>query len=150
MDNGETALHVAASAKVPKKVEGFVENLVKLMTKEDLALENENYNTALYLAAAAGNVKAVKIMVETNPALLTIPGAGGTMMPLYVAVLFGHYEVVKYLFDNSHGLRDDGWTDTNRGWLLEKCVESDMFGVGSEPFGTEMSSTFSDSRLFWL
>ncbi|PWA47378.1 ankyrin repeat-containing domain, PGG domain protein [Artemisia annua] len=131
-ENGETALHVAASAKVPKKVEGFVENLVKLMTKEDLALENENYNTALYLAATAGNVKAVKIMVEKNRALLTIPGAGGTMMPLYVAVLFGHYEVAKYLFDNSNGLRDDGWTDTNRGWLLEKCVENDMFDVALE------------------
>nr|GEW37130.1 ankyrin repeat-containing domain, PGG domain protein [Tanacetum cinerariifolium] len=29
-------------------------------------------------------------------------------------------------------LRDDGWTDTNRGWLLEKCVENDMFDVALE------------------
>ncbi|KAL8191741.1 hypothetical protein R6Q57_028472 [Mikania cordata] len=64
-ENGETALHVAASAKGdPKEVEQFVRKLVDLMKKEDLELENENFNTALYLAAAAGNVETVKIMVE--------------------------------------------------------------------------------------
>ncbi|GJV21587.1 ankyrin repeat-containing domain, PGG domain protein [Tanacetum coccineum] len=84
-ENAETALHVAASAKGPKHVEEFVENLVKLMEKEDLALENKNCNTALYLAAAAGNIKT--------------------------------------------DLIDDGWTDVNRGWLLEKSVENDMFDI---------------------
>ncbi|PWA46364.1 ankyrin repeat-containing domain, PGG domain protein [Artemisia annua] len=128
-ENGETALHIAASAKGPKHVEQFVKNLVDKMTKEDLEIVNKNHNTALYLAAAAGNVETVKIMVEKNKTLLTIPGAGGAMMPVYAASLFGNYEVVKYLYDNSHGLHDDGWTDTNRGWLLEKCVESDMFDI---------------------
>ncbi|KAL8194093.1 hypothetical protein R6Q57_026335 [Mikania cordata] len=130
-ENGETALHVAASAKGSYVVE-FVENLVGLMNKEDLALENENFNTALYLAAVAGNIETIKIMLKKNPTLISIPGAGGQMMPLYAAALFGNYDVVKYLYENSKELRDDGWTDQNRGWLLEKCVENDMFDIALE------------------
>ncbi|GJT89688.1 ankyrin repeat-containing domain, PGG domain protein [Tanacetum coccineum] len=133
-ENAETALHVAASAKGPKHVEEFVENLLKLMEKEDLALENKNCNTALYLAAAAGNIKTVKIMMEKNGTLLAIPGGGSMdknrqMMPLYTAALFGNHEVVKYMYDKSKDLIDDGWTDANRTWLLEKCVENDMFDI---------------------
>ncbi|KAI3794312.1 hypothetical protein L1987_36941 [Smallanthus sonchifolius] len=131
-ENGETALHVAASAKSSKHAEEFVKNLVGLMKKEDLALENENCNTALYLAAVAGNIETIKIMVKENRTLLTVPGAGGKMMPLYAAALFGCYDVVKYLYENSNELCDVGWTDQNRGWLLEKCVENDMFDVALE------------------
>ncbi|GJZ20241.1 ankyrin repeat-containing domain, PGG domain protein [Tanacetum coccineum] len=89
-----------------------------------------NGETALHVAAsskaAAGNTRVVKIMVERNSCLHTIPGSGGTMMPVYATALFGHYEVVKYLCDNSKGLSDDGWTTTNRGWLFKKCAENDM------------------------
>ncbi|GJU06363.1 ankyrin repeat-containing protein, partial [Tanacetum coccineum] len=53
-ENGETPLHIAASAESTKDVEEFVENLVNLMDKKDLELQNKNYNTALSLAAAAG------------------------------------------------------------------------------------------------
>ncbi|PWA86260.1 ankyrin repeat-containing domain, PGG domain protein [Artemisia annua] len=127
--NGETALHVAASANRSKQVVTFVKNLVDLMENEDLELVNKNYNTALYLAAAAGNLETIEIMMAKNKILHTIPGAHGIMMPLYAAALFGSHKVVKYLYDNSNELRDDAWTDMNRGWLPEKCVESDMFGI---------------------
>ncbi|MFS8010286.1 putative ankyrin repeat-containing domain-containing protein [Helianthus anomalus] len=131
-ENGETALHVAASAKGSKHVEEFVKNLVHEMGRGDLELQNNNHNTALYLAVAAGNIKAVKIMLEKNQTLLTIAGSKGTMMPLYTAALFGNEDVVKYLYNNSKKLRDDGWTTQNRGWLLQKCVENDMFDVALE------------------
>ncbi|KAI3794310.1 hypothetical protein L1987_36939 [Smallanthus sonchifolius] len=131
-ENGETALHVAASAKGPKHVVEFVKNLVALMEKGDLELQNNHQNTALYLAAAAGNIGVVKIMVERNRALLTIAGSNGTMMPLYTAALFGNTDVVKYLYNNSNNLCDDGWTAQNRGWLLLKCVENDLFDVALE------------------
>ncbi|KAI3794304.1 hypothetical protein L1987_36933 [Smallanthus sonchifolius] len=130
-ENGETALHVAASAKGPKHVEEFVKNLVDKMRKDDWELQNNNHNTALYLAAAAGNIKAIKIMVGKNKALLTIAGSNGSMMPLYTAVLFGNEDAAKYLYNNSKELRDDGWTTQNRGWLLLKCVEN-MFDVALE------------------
>nr|XP_043634216.1 uncharacterized protein LOC122605357 [Erigeron canadensis] len=130
-ENGETTLHVAASAKVPQeKREVFVRNLVDKMEKEDLALENEDFNTALYLAAAAGHLETVQIMVEKNRDLVTIPGGGRQMLPLHAAALFKKCEVVEYLFGKSSDLCDaDGWNDTNRGWLLEKCVKNDMFKV---------------------
>ncbi|GJX42083.1 ty3-gypsy retrotransposon protein [Tanacetum coccineum] len=80
-ENGETALYIAASAKVPRKVKDFVKNLVDLMTEDDLALENVNYNTTLYLAAAAGNINTVKIMLDTYPKLLEIVGGGSNGPP---------------------------------------------------------------------
>ncbi|XP_076931865.1 uncharacterized protein LOC143597165 [Bidens hawaiensis] len=129
-DHGETALHVAASSKGdPKDVVEFVRKLVDMMRPEDLELENENFNTAMYLAAAAGNVETVKIMVGKNKNLPSIPGSS-EVLPLYAAALFGNYEVVKYLYQNSNDLCDaEGWTKKSRGWLLEKCVENDMFDI---------------------
>ncbi|PWA75219.1 ankyrin repeat-containing domain, PGG domain protein [Artemisia annua] len=127
-ENGETALHIAASAKGPKHVEHFVKNLVEKMTIADLELVNKNHSTALYLAAAAGNLETVKIMVGKNKVLPQIPGAG-EMLPLYAAALFGNHEVVKYLYRCSEELTDDAWNPQNRDWLLEKCIESDMFDV---------------------
>ncbi|KAL7613389.1 hypothetical protein Lser_V15G07131 [Lactuca serriola] len=126
--NNETALHVGASAKSTKQVEEFVENLVSKMEKEDLELLNNSSNTALCLAAGAGNVKMVEIMVKKNRALVAITGGGG-MTPLYMACLFGHYEMVKCLYGYSHKLRDICWTHENRGWLLQKCVETNMFDI---------------------
>ncbi|KAI7738359.1 hypothetical protein M8C21_008422 [Ambrosia artemisiifolia] len=131
-ENGETALHVAASAKGSNHVEEFVKKLVDKMQRGDLELQNNNHNTAFYLAAAAGNIKAVKVMLERNRTLLAIAGSNGTMMPLYTAALFGNEDVVKYLYNNSKKLRDDGWTPKNRCWLLQKCVENDMFDVALE------------------
>nr|XP_043610868.1 uncharacterized protein LOC122582530 [Erigeron canadensis] len=62
-DNSETALHIAASTQNAD----FVRNLVGLMQIEDLRLQNNNGNTALCLAAMAGNVEIAKIMVNHNP-----------------------------------------------------------------------------------
>nr|GEW41396.1 ankyrin repeat-containing domain, PGG domain protein [Tanacetum cinerariifolium] len=126
----ETALHIAASAKGTKKVAEFVRNLVEKMTNEDLELVNYNNSTALYLAAVAGNIESVKIMMERNPTLDTIPGGGihTLKMPLYAAALFGNKDVASYLYESSKDLADDrGWNEKNRTELLEKCVESDMF-----------------------
>ncbi|XP_071706317.1 uncharacterized protein [Rutidosis leptorrhynchoides] len=128
-ENGETALHVAASAKGdPKLMVDFVKNLVDMMDNKDLELQNKNHNTALYLAAVAGNVETVKIMMERNRVLLTIAGAGAKMLPLYAAVLFGHYDVANYIYENSN-LDDDCWTPENRRWLFEKCVDNEIFDI---------------------
>ncbi|PWA87986.1 ankyrin repeat-containing domain, PGG domain protein [Artemisia annua] len=127
--NYDTALHVAASANGPKKVVEFVRNLVEKMTEEDLELVNINQNTALYLAAVAGNIETVKIMMAKNRNLQKIPGGKGKMMPLYAAVLFGKKDVAWYLYSSSVYLGTSCWNDQNRCWLLDKCVESDMFDL---------------------
>ncbi|KAJ9557501.1 hypothetical protein OSB04_012115 [Centaurea solstitialis] len=125
-ENHETALHVASSTKSNSSVNKFVENLVRRMTKEQLELRNTSSNTALCLTAVAGNVEIARILVNENRNLLNIPGYQN-MMPLYMACLSGQREMVKYLYDNSDRMSGDFWTHQNRGWVLLKCVESDIF-----------------------
>ncbi|KAK9062039.1 hypothetical protein SSX86_019223 [Deinandra increscens subsp. villosa] len=128
-EHGDTPLHVAASAKGDlKRVKEFVKNLVDMMTQTQLRLINKNHNTALYLAAVAGNVETVAIMVKEDRGLLKIPGANKKMMPLYGAALFGNADVVKYIYEESKILTDEeGWSRESRGWLIEKLVENNMF-----------------------
>ncbi|KAD4586504.1 hypothetical protein E3N88_24105 [Mikania micrantha] len=127
-ENHETPLHIAASADKTKRMQNFVKNMVDMMGATDLELQNSSSNTALSLAAAAGNVEMAKILLEKNPALLTITGSQ-QMMPLYMAALFGNHAMVDYLYSKSKGLLDDGWNPQNRGWLLLKCVEADLFDI---------------------
>ncbi|GJY16545.1 ankyrin repeat-containing protein [Tanacetum coccineum] len=89
-EGNDTTLHVAASAEETKLTKRFVKNLVKMMTKEDMEIQNKNDNTALCLAATAGNIKMVEIMLKKNPGLLTIAGSRG-MLPLYMSALQGRH-----------------------------------------------------------
>ncbi|XP_023765661.1 protein ACCELERATED CELL DEATH 6 isoform X1 [Lactuca sativa] len=128
-ENFETPLHIAASARSTKSVEEFVKNLVTKMEAKDLELQNKSSNTALSLAATAGNVETAKIMVKKNKAVLEIPGSQG-MMPLYVAALFARDKMVRYLYyEIPNSMLGDYWKDENRGWVLQKCVEADLFDV---------------------
>ncbi|MFS7937974.1 putative ankyrin repeat-containing domain-containing protein [Helianthus anomalus] len=125
-ENYDTLLHIAASAESTKAVEEFVTNLVQLMERGDLELQNQNYNTAFSLAAAAGNVKTAMIMVEKNREVPDILGNNRTM-PLYMAALFEKPLMVRYLYGISHKMGGDYWSHHNRGWVLQKCVEADIF-----------------------
>ncbi|XP_076911846.1 uncharacterized protein LOC143569950 [Bidens hawaiensis] len=126
-ENHETLLHIAASAKSTKAVE-FVKHLVEFMKRDDLEVQNKSYDTALSLAAEAGNTEIAKIMLEKNSGLIEIPNKQG-LMPLYMAALFAHPEMVRHLYDISKKMAGDFWTVTNRGWVLQKCVESEIFDV---------------------
>ncbi|XP_035846465.1 uncharacterized protein LOC110941093 isoform X5 [Helianthus annuus] len=117
---------LTASAESTNAVVEFVTKLVQLMKSEDLELQNKNYKTALSLAAAAGNVKTAMIMVKKNPRLPEIPGINGTM-PLYMAALFEKPLMVRYLYGISNEMEGNCWSDDNRGWVLLKCVEADIF-----------------------
>ncbi|KAI3781500.1 hypothetical protein L2E82_11516 [Cichorium intybus] len=120
----DTVLHIA----VLGKSYWFVKYLVSLMEKEDLELQNQNGQTPLCLAAMAGNVKIASILVNKNRSLLDIPDSRG-MMPLYMAALFGKHEMVTYLYHNSQKMTGDFWTYHNRGYVLVKCVEANLFDV---------------------
>ncbi|KAI3514882.1 hypothetical protein L1887_13629 [Cichorium endivia] len=120
----DTVLHIAVMGKSC----WFVEYLVSLMEKEDLELQNQKGQTALCLAAMAGNVKIASILVKKNRALLDIPDSCG-MMPLYMAALFGKHDMVCYLYHNSQKMTGDFWTHHNRGCVLVKCVEANLFDV---------------------
>lgn len=119
-DNSETALHVAASAQSTE----FVQNLVGEMQRADLEIQNENGNTALCLAATSGNVDIARIMVDMNPDLLTIRNRQN-VIPLYIAALYGKRDMVNYLYNETN---KHEWTDQNKLWVYQKCVEADLFG----------------------
>ncbi|PWA74038.1 Ankyrin repeat-containing protein [Artemisia annua] len=127
-EGNDTALHVAASAEETKLTKRFVRNLVNMMTLEDLEIQNKNDNTAFCLAATAGNIKMVEIMLEYNPRLLTIAGSKG-MLPLYMSALQGRHNTVKYLYAAFDKICSRFWTDENWGWMLLGCVECDFFDV---------------------
>ncbi|KAJ9561970.1 hypothetical protein OSB04_007130 [Centaurea solstitialis] len=121
--NNETALHVAAY----KGHTLFVNNLVMLMDSIHLELQNSSSNTALCLAAVAGDVAVAKIMVTRHDDLLDIAGSQG-MMPLHMAALSGKHDMVKYLYEKSKRMTRGIWTDESRSSVLLACVELELYG----------------------
>ncbi|XP_061372553.1 ankyrin repeat-containing protein ITN1-like [Gastrolobium bilobum] len=89
---GDTALHVAVSAKSTT----FVQELVKHMTPEDLEIPNIDGNTAFCIAAISGIGDFFQIMIEKNKNLPVIPGHDG-MLPVHLAALSGHRKIVENL-----------------------------------------------------
>ncbi|XP_075091229.1 uncharacterized protein LOC107800193 isoform X3 [Nicotiana tabacum] len=117
----ETALHIAAGAN---KVQ-FVEELVKLMSPLELALQNKYDNTALCFAAASGLTRIAKVMVMKNQFLPIVRGSKG-VTPLHMAALLGHREMVWYLYsvtDHQYLCKDDYIS------LLIATINSNLFDV---------------------
>ncbi|KAF8030317.1 hypothetical protein BT93_E2691 [Corymbia citriodora subsp. variegata] len=117
----DTVLHIAAGAKHTK----FVEEAVNMMEPEHLALRNKSNNTALCYAAASGVAKIAETMVKKNRDLPGMRGNKGAT-PLYIAALFGHRDMVSYLFrvtDDKHLTEEDYVA------LLIATINTDMFGL---------------------
>ncbi|KAA8534264.1 hypothetical protein F0562_031781 [Nyssa sinensis] len=117
----ETALHIAAGARHTK----FVEELVNMMSAEDLELQNKDDNTALCFAAASGITRIAEVMVNKNKDL---PGIGGSLgvTPLYIAALLGHRDMVWYLnsvTDSKYLMLEDFFG------LLVASITTDLFAI---------------------
>nr|XP_011458592.1 PREDICTED: uncharacterized protein LOC101306484 isoform X2 [Fragaria vesca subsp. vesca] len=82
--SGETALHIA----VLDGQEDRVEELVKLVSLEELKLQNQRGNTPLHFAAAQGNVRMCKCIAKVHPSLVGIPNKDKET-PLFLAALHG-------------------------------------------------------------
>jgi hypothetical protein len=59
--------------------------------------------------------------------VLELPGNNNTI-PLYMDALFARSEMVRYLYDSSKKMMGDYGTYENRGWVLQKRVEAEIFG----------------------
>ncbi|XP_038680563.1 ankyrin repeat-containing protein NPR4-like isoform X2 [Tripterygium wilfordii] len=121
--NLDTALHVAAGARQTK----FVEELVKLMTPDDLALQNKVGNTALCFAAASGVTKIAELMVSKNKMLPSIRGSKGAT-PLCMAALLGHKDMVWYLYSVT---QKEDLTEYDRIQLLVAAISAELYGTPS-------------------
>ncbi|XP_034678502.1 ankyrin repeat-containing protein ITN1-like isoform X6 [Vitis riparia] len=94
-------LHIAVELGEARM--GFVEKLVEFMPSEALALRDSDGATALFNAARAGNIKAVKLLVNKNPSLPNICQRDN-FAPLHSAIRYGHKELTLYLLSVT---RDD-------------------------------------------
>ncbi|XP_058186070.1 uncharacterized protein LOC131303289 isoform X2 [Rhododendron vialii] len=125
--NGDTALHVAILAGHIQ----IAEELVKSMSAEELEMTNKYGDTALSLAAISGVTKLAKLIVPKNPKLVTrrTDQSADGHVPIIVASLYGHKEMVHYLYRETHNIgelsSEDGAT------LLNCLITADMYDVAS-------------------
>ncbi|TQD98753.1 hypothetical protein C1H46_015662 [Malus baccata] len=92
-DSLGTALHNAVIFGQVK----IVEELVKLMTKEELKIQSSDGWTALAYAARE-DLKMVTCMVTKSTELLRIPENGRQMTPILIAAMYERWDIVRYLF----------------------------------------------------
>lgn len=115
-----TLLHVAAEANQLH----FVKELVKLLSDEDLELQDCKGNTAFCLAAALGNVRIAKVMARRNSRLPTIRGGDG-LTPLHMAALQGKNKMAWHLYHYTvHIFNDADWDA-----LFFFCLKTDIYGT---------------------
>jgi hypothetical protein len=127
-----TALHIAAGANHVH----FVEELVKLMHRDHLELQDCSGNTALCFAAAVGNVQLAEILVKKNELLPSIRGGQG-VTPLYLAVLQANSEMAWYLFPKCKEiLEENDWSI-----VFLTCINSGLYGKFARPLVLEMQLT---------
>ncbi|PWA74930.1 Ankyrin repeat-containing protein [Artemisia annua] len=122
--NNETALHVAVS----RGHRAFVKNLVSLMEKKDLELQDNNSYTAFCLAASNGDIKMAEILLKENKAPIDIPTDQG-MMPLHIALSTRRRDMVEFLYVNSKSMLGDFWTPENQICFLLACVKADCYDI---------------------
>ncbi|BAT80173.1 uncharacterized protein HKW66_Vig0089860 [Vigna angularis] len=129
-----TVLHVAVGANH----ERFVEELVKVMSREDLELQDDKGNTAFCFATAVGNVNIAEIMRRKNESLPTIRGGLG-VTPLHLAVLQGRREMAEYLFPKTKEiLYEDDWVT-----LFLICIDSGLYELALEMLKEKESLAFA-------
>ncbi|XP_040363028.1 ankyrin repeat-containing protein At5g02620 isoform X2 [Rosa chinensis] len=125
---GDTLLHVAAGARQVH----FVEKLVEMMEvlngmekcSQDLALRDTNGNTAFSIAAAAGSIEIVDIMIKKNKYLPIIPGGEG-MTPLYMAALLGQSVMADYLYSRTKEMLGEA----DRKSLFLTCIDNGLYDL---------------------
>ncbi|CAL9014039.1 unnamed protein product [Prunus brigantina] len=90
-----TALHEA----IERKQLHIVEELLKLMTEQDLEIEDDLGFTAFFYALEKGMAPIVTSMVKKNEKLVTMrfTDAGG-MTPVLFAYCLGHWEIARFLY----------------------------------------------------
>ena len=90
---GRTALHVAACAGNLT----IVEELVKMMSEEELEIQDDEGSTALFSAATVGITKMAECLVSKNENLVTFANRY-PKIPLVEACVGSQMDMVRYLY----------------------------------------------------
>ncbi|XVF58743.1 hypothetical protein PTKIN_Ptkin07bG0091200 [Pterospermum kingtungense] len=91
--DGDTALHIAVLAGHVD----IVEELVGRMSAQEVVVKQKYGSTALNFAAIGGVTEIAELLVKKNRELLKITN-DHDQIPLVVAALYGHRELVQYLY----------------------------------------------------
>ncbi|PRQ32342.1 putative ankyrin repeat-containing domain, PGG domain-containing protein [Rosa chinensis] len=102
------------------------------MDKEHLALQDINGNTALCIAAAAGSVEIVQILINHNDSLLTVRG-GQKMAPPYMAAVLGQSQMAWYLYPKSKKMLEK--TDLEN--LFFSCINNGLYDLALQLLDTD-------------
>lgn len=123
--DGDTALHIAVLAGRAK----IVEELVKRLPEKDLETKNNQGSTALNSAAIGGVTKIAEYLVKKNANLLRIPNQY-EYIPVVVASLYGHDDMVRYLYSVTplEDLDPERSDNKNGAMLLTSCILDEHYG----------------------
>ncbi|KAM1491303.1 hypothetical protein ACFXTH_023448 [Malus domestica] len=134
--DGDIALHKAAF----KGNEQIVEELVQLMTEEQLETKNKYGLTPLTIAAGE-NIKMVECLVAKNKRLVSIAD-GGQATPIFIAAKNHRWDIVRYLYSLTplEDLKPDkGFWGSE---LVILCLQAKQFGIH-----VEHAPSVSDTRI---
>ncbi|KAJ6305650.1 hypothetical protein OIU78_021071 [Salix suchowensis] len=123
--DGDTALHVAVQAGHTE----IVEELVGRLEQGELGNQNGNNATALNYAAIGGITRIAEELVAKNRGLLTVPNQNG-QIPVVVASLYGHKDMVRYLYSVSPKEELSPATNNKNGvMLLTTCIMDELYDI---------------------
>ncbi|KAK6259076.1 hypothetical protein SCA6_013550 [Theobroma cacao] len=122
--DGDTALHIAVLAG---HVE-IVEELVGHMSAQEIAVKQKFGSTALNFAAVGGVTEIAELLVKENRELLNITNEHD-QIPLVVAALYGHRDLVQYLYKETP-MEELDPTNINLGpILLTACIINEFYDI---------------------
>ncbi|KAG6763597.1 hypothetical protein POTOM_031023 [Populus tomentosa] len=129
--SGRTVLHVAAYAGNLK----VVEELVKLMSVEELEIQDNKGYTALFIAALVGIREMAECLVRKNKNLVTIVNAQ-KQIPLVGACIGNHKDMALYLYSVTpfEFLRQDN--GQHGSLFLQSAIGAQMLGIPMQSIAT--------------
>ncbi|CAL2249731.1 unnamed protein product [Prunus armeniaca] len=127
--SGGTALHEA----IERTQLHIVEELLKLMTEEDLEIQDDNGSTAFCYALQKGMAAIVASTVKKNEKLVTMRFNNvKDRTPVLVAYGLGHWEIARFLYSRTpiHVLTQDS-NGRDGAQLISYCfVHRNKFDIG--------------------
>ncbi|XVF58739.1 hypothetical protein PTKIN_Ptkin07bG0090800 [Pterospermum kingtungense] len=121
--DGDTALHIAVLAGHVD----IVEELVGRMSAQEVAVKQKYGSTALNFAAIGGVTEIAELLVKKNRELLKITN-DHDQIPLVVATLYGHRELVQYLYFETP-IEELAPTKNHGSILLTACIMDEFYDI---------------------
>ncbi|CAN1345069.1 Ankyrin repeat-containing protein ITN1, partial [Linum perenne] len=125
--DGDTPLHVAVLAGHVEIVEGLIAGI---LPAEALLIKNRSGATALNYAAIGGVMRITECLVRRAPELVRVPNLNGHI-PVVVAALYGHDEMVRYLYHATpkDELVSPSGDRINGAMLLTTCIVDGLYDI---------------------